>query len=278
VRWSGDVSTLAMSAASGGLRLARYDASGHTWTEETFVLDDNGSAQSVWFALRSNVAPGGDDTSYWFYSGDTMDPPPHGVPADVFPDLYVNFAAGLSGFVSLGTPMISPGGVSLPMGATSVRSSSTFTPGHAVDFAMAEPAALGVGSAGWLGGGFQRSSDFDDSEPWLLWLTRTPGQIQDEAQLDAVGESEMVGASSVGATQEIFGVERYDDHAIYLRADAHVVTLGPWPGGAFTSPLQVRFMNTDNTNQGDIEIAWARVRRCVDPAPSVSVGPVETHP
>jgi hypothetical protein len=127
----------------------------------------------------------------------------------------------------------------------------------------------------WISAGWQRTADFDNSDPWLIWVARDPTPfIRPEVKVSAVG-TEVFG-NAVGdspGTARIYGVERFADHVVFRLDNAigDELTLAD----VFSDPLQIR---VGVVGTGEAKLGFARVRHAADPPPKVELGSVQNYP
>jgi hypothetical protein len=168
---------------------------------------------------------------------------------------------------------VGSGGVTLPAGA-SLRSIPKFQPGAGVDiaFTIDKPVLTG---AGWVLGGFQRTNDWWDAEPWLIWISREAGAIHPEANIDPLVNTGGNDKPSDLGKRHVYTVERFASKTVYrydLATPAHFAAA--W-GSAYNNDLQIRFTALDGAQA---TFRYARIRDVIDPAPTVTLGAKETHP
>ena len=158
-------------------------------------------------------------------------------------------------------------------GDASIRSQvNTFAPGNAVDFGMTVLTPLP--NAGlWFCGGFQRQNDFTNVQPWILWISRAPSNIQTEIDN---GLGVVWTGSNVPVNQgvgHVYGVDRFQKKVVF-RYD-HVEKANHGWGAAYGDALQIRFSAYAGSK---IRVTFARVRQARDPWPEASLGKSEQYP
>jgi hypothetical protein len=108
-------------------------------------------------------------------------------------------------------------------------------------------------------------------------VSRSAPTIAPEATLIPVNVSYVVGpALQKDASQHLYGVERFADHAVYLRDGIEHHQIG-W-NGDFSEDMQVKlFAGTGSALPLQLVFDFVRVRRAIDPPPGVMLGPPETY-
>lgn len=258
-------------APSSAWRVVSWD--GSSWTDLPRVVEVVGTTTWVWFRTVASIPAGSTDDRYWIYSANPVAPEPP-FAADVF-EFHAFFdAIDASKWTTEGDVYLGIGSTVLDGNGAgaSVRSTKTFPPGHAVDFAMTVDEPLASDGV-WFCGGFQRQDDFTNTVPWILWISRSVSHIDTEFYNG--GGISWTG-SNVGVDQGIehaYGIERFERKMRYLR-DQALFEEFTW-GSDFAQPLQIRF---SAYNGSVIRVRYARIRRASDPAPTASLGAVEIHP
>ena len=258
------------------VRIARWTAA-DGWQERPRFVDDNAGAPTnnewLWFGLVDPLAEGASTTDFWVY----YDNPAPGVPPDDGNDVFPVFYDGFS-TTSLSTARwvaedlalveVAGGELVLAPGAT-VRTQDAWGPGHAVDFYLHRDPT--VTESYW--GGFQRTDDFMDVGPFVIWIDRAgAGTLVPE--YDAPAEA-WVGneGAQVEENEHVFTVERFADRVSFryegLPMGEHVLD------SALADPLQVRLANQ---SMNVISSDRVRVRAIVRPEPEVTAGPEEQAP
>ena len=225
----------------------------------------------MWFGIPVDLPAAQSLDRTWIYFSNAAAAAPSGGPSSVmeFYDSFGGTTLNTTRWTALGTVTTAGDELVLDPGE-SVRSNTTWPPGHAVDFSMEVP----VWSARFWGG-FQRSADFNDDEPWLIWISRSGSMIWPEVETSAGGVDPAVlgPMSPVGTAKVIYGIERHAGEVVFRKGQVEVGSI-PIPN-AFDAALQVRLTNQSS---GAIQFGQARVRRVVRPAPEVTVGPVQNYP
>jgi hypothetical protein len=261
----------ASQASLNDLRVVAWD--GAAWTELPRVVDDyTGADPYVWMPTRQDLAAEESRQGVWIYFANAAAPAPTFGQGDVMEwyDGFFGTTVNTTRWTVLGTVAIDASSDLTFAPGSSIRSNVTWGPGYAVDFSLEVP----MWSARFWGG-FQRSADFTDDQPWLIWISRSGTKIWPEVKCTAAGvPNEVLGTTfDVTTVKTLYGVERYADHVGFRRNDVVVSTLAL--GSAWADPQQVRLTN-ESTD--DLQVGHVRVRRVVDPAPVVVFGAVENYP
>jgi hypothetical protein len=193
-------------------------------------------------------------------------------PSSVFL-FFDGFDSTSNAWLTQGSPSFGAGELVLPP-HSSIRSASQYAPGHAVDFALEVDTAVS-GQYDWICGGFQRSVDFDNVEPWLIWVNRTAGSIRPEVEISAVNAQELGTTTPLPLGQRrIYGVERFAARTVFRR-DNQIEQSLSWSTQYATS-MQVRLTTQSADAQATFD--FVRIRRASDPPPSVTLGSTESVP
>ena len=257
------------SAPFEGWRIVRFD--GSAWSESTRLIETVAGQQWIWF--RTETAVAGSDDSYWLYAANPSAPAPASGQS-VF-DFYGALGqANATVWVATGNVSHDGQGAILDGAGNggSIRTNgATFGSNTGVDFAMTVMTPLASSSV-WLCGGFQREADFTNSSPWILWISRSPGQIDVESYITPGNWKGSYVPPAVGI-EHIYSVERFDTKNVFLY-DLAEQDSNTWTS-AYTQPLQIRF---SAYNGSEIGVRWARIRRTADPPPTATLATAETHP
>jgi hypothetical protein len=238
-------------------------------------VDDAYDTQTpwIWFAISAELAPGASDGRYWIYFGHAAPGSPPGSPNDVM-EFYDSFGAAtvnLTRWAVLGAPTQVMDELVLGAGHN-VRSNATWGAGYAVDFSL----TMATWSARWWGG-FQRTGDFMDDGPWLVWISRNPPtqMIWPEVHCDPGGVNpEALGPMTpVVTTKRLYGVERFPREIVFNLDEVEFASLPL--ANDWIDPQQIRLANEATT---PMNFGMVRVRRVVRPRPSVTFGAVENYP
>ena len=258
VGFSYDLDAAPCAGSRDGVRVVWQD------TELARVIDEVGAPQWIWFQLGAPLAANTVAIDYWLYCGN---PSPTTAaladPTQVF-DFYDDFAgSGLgSAWIASGSGSESGGAAHVPNGST-FRSVATYGPGTATDFSMAPQAGE---NTMYFWGGFQNGSG--TAAPWLLWNTRNEAGIHPEV-MDTQDNLQPGDLHPFDTSFQLYGVENYGTSSRYRLADVDVGTITH--DSDITTSISVRF---DDYSSGSnaIEVNMARVRKAVDPPPTVTVG------
>lgn len=234
-------------------------------TEVPRVIDEVGTTQWTWFPLQAQIDAGATSTSYWLYCNN---PAPNAAlkdPATVF-DFWDDFNG-----TSLGTAWTATaGGVSVANGSVTIGSSggihstATYGPGRAIDV-MATPTSASVSNPDWW---FGFESNFTFQAPWIVWFANNANQIHPSVNDTSQHDDPPV---TLDTAPHLWGVETYGTSAAFRLADAVVDSRTT----NITSPLNLRLHVLQSGST--VSFDWVRVRKVVTPAPTVSVGTVETY-
>lgn len=238
----------------------------HGMTEIARVVDETPNGTWIWFALAAPIAAGATSTEYWLYCNNPSATPAPSDPTAVF-DLYDDFSgASLSSrWAVVGAVSVASGVATLPNNTT-FHSTATYPPGTATDFIMAPQ---GTGTSMYFWGGFQNGTG--TSGPWMIWNTRNEAGIHPE--VDDLSQITAGALTPYDTSFRLYGVENYGGSSMYRIANASVAKLGHQQDVA--ASISVRFDNY-NSGSSSVQVTMARVRKAVDPPPTVTLGPVET--
>lgn len=257
-------------SASPSFAIARYEPVSQTWSARPTYYESVAGKTWIWTPLAENLEPDTVDSSSFLYAGNANAGPSD--PNSVFL-FFDGFDSGSGSWLTQGSPAFGAGELVLPS-YSSIRSDTQYGPGHAVDFALEVDTAVS-GQFDWISGGFQRSVDFDNVEPWIIWVNRTAGSVRPEVDISAVSAQEIGNNLSIPVGQRrIYGVERFASHAIFRR-DHQIEQTLTW-STQHTTGMQVRFTTQSASAQATFD--FVRFRRASDPAPTASLGSVETLP
>ncbi|MBI3203805.1 MAG: hypothetical protein HYZ29_19855 [Myxococcales bacterium] len=259
------------AAPWAGWRVVRW--SGGTWADLPRVIDDVGGKPWIWFRAEAPIAASATDTSYWLYAQNPAAAAP-AFASSVF-EYHTFFTAWdpasweLEGGVTLdGTYVVVDGAGS---GGSIRHKAKQSAPGFATDFEMTVASPL-AGASQWFCGGFQRQTDFVNTTPWALWISRAPSVIDVENYTG--GLSWKGGNVPVAQGQpHVYGVERFAKKVAF-RYD-HGPKDASTFGSDYLTPLQMRF---SAYNGSKIKVRWARIRQASDPPPASALTTAEQHP
>jgi hypothetical protein len=245
----------------------------HT-TELDRTVDDVPGGPFYWFKLVAPIAPGAASTGdYFIYCGNPTPSSPPAVQKNVF-DFFDGFTAALdtnvwtvnggatvtSGKLVVGNAMGTNHGI--------VTTTPSFTANHAVDFIA--QAASASNNVWWAG--FENSTV--NQPPWLIWYTNSPTIIAPAYRATTTSVDWEGTSKNLDTSGHLYSIENFGDHAIFKFEDAvyetHTYDV------AAPAAFSVRLWNYNSTPT--VSFDMIRVRQAIDPAPTVSVGAVETKP
>jgi hypothetical protein len=255
--------------AGSTFAVVRWDQSDLTWTPRPTHYELLGSTFWIWTPLVDTLAPNDVASSLYLYVG--KPDAPQDDPASVF-TFWDGFDTTSGEWVLQGAPSLGGGQMLLPHDS-SIRSSQQWDPGFAVDYALQVDADVSV-DTDWISAGFQRTSDFDNTEPWLIWVSREPDLVRPEVQISAVNASGTgVAESFTTGSKHFYGVERFPTKTVF-RLENVITEELTWTT-PYVTPTQVRFTTQSTTAQ--ITLDFVRVRRASDPPPLVTLGPSQSR-
>ena len=118
----------------------------------------------------------------------------------------------------------------------------------------------------WLG----YETNFNLTAPWIVWYASSANAIH--PSVNEAGAQHNDPTVPLDASAHLYGVETYGSTGAFRLADAivqsHTYTD---PIGALNLRLHVL------QGSGTVSFDWVRVRKAVAPAPTVTVGSVETY-
>jgi hypothetical protein len=229
------------------------------------------------FALVLPITAGATSTDYALYYGA---PSVGAAPSDgtrVF-SVYDDFTSGISGvWLKNDAPTTSGGKLVLRGGhldalTTAVGLVPTVS---AVELVATVPnpndnptAQLGGTFYYWFG--YQRAGDFDQTDPWILWIARGKGQVHPEQKSPIGCEAECDGTyTDQMTTPRYYAIER-DPTTTRFVIDGTVSATTAVTNQAPYSVMVRNFMATS-----DVQIDWIRARTRVAPDPTVTFGAEE---
>jgi hypothetical protein len=270
-----DVSALPMRPARSKLSIARWDSGARTWTDIDYMADRTAAAVTdvpVWFALVDPIGAGASDTTYWLH-WDTASPDDFRTPNGVFPVWHSFFSLPGSGWVREDPMRLEGDELVLEQGG-SIRSAARYGPGYAVDYVLRVPTF-----SGYFWGGYQRESDFVDSDPWMIWINRTwdTGRFWPEVKVGALGHTSAIEGShlTIGTGEHHYSVERFTNEVVFVRDYAEIDVLAI--GADYANPLQVRLRSSPESGP-EMFIDWVRIRPVMRPMPTVTLGSPVARP
>lgn len=238
-------------------------------TELPRVIDELEGDEWIWFRLAAPLAASAGPSEYWLYCGNPGAAAAPKSPTDVF-DAYDDFVStSLStAWVKQGTVSVGNGTLAIGGGDDGVHSTMAYGAGTAVDFIL--EASSGALASPWFWGGFEIA--FTVTAPWVIWHCHEPSTIKQEIR---IGSSTVAMRSrALDTAPHLLGVEHYGTSAGFRYHDAFAGSI-PY-GGTITQAMNVRLHNYQSG--GPIQFHMARVRKAVDPIPTVTLGDVELRP
>lgn len=273
------LSSLDPGATSDDPRIVYKDPGSGVWSERPHYLEGN---SRWWFDVAAPLAAGAANTTdYWVYFGNPAPPATTASGSAVFTfyDGFSSTSVNTAKWAVSGAPTEAADSLNLNAG-DSVRSLAQYGPGYAVTASFTVPT---TNYRWWTG--FQRQTDFNDSDPWMIWIDRastdsnfpsgyTQGTIWPETNIVGVTPGIVYGApaQTVDTAKHFYTVQRQSDRIIY-KYDEQKVYEYMLPQ-AYTTTNQVRLAN-EGTQQ--IQIGAVHVRRSVWPDPTVAIGATENY-
>jgi hypothetical protein len=259
-----DLDTEPCSGPRNAVRVVRN----HT-TELTRVIDELGADEWIWFRLVEPLPASTGPSEYWLYCGNPSAGPAMANPVTVF-DLYDDFdGASLSSTWNMqGAVTVGGGAVTVGGNNAGIHSVTSFGAGTATDFIL-QPSS-GALSDPFYWGGFEVG--FMTSPPWVIWHGRTANMMRQEINRGPGPITQ--GSRAIDASPHLYGVEHYGSSAGFRYHNDPVGTV-PY-GATIGQAMNVRLHNY--MSGGTVQFHMARVRKAVDPPPTVSLGAVEPRP
>jgi len=236
-------------------------------TEVPRVIDEVGTTEWTWFPLQAQIAGGTTNTSYWVYCNN---PNPNAAPKDpatVF-DVWDDFpgAALASTWASQGNVSVANSKVTISANNGGIHSTATYGAQTAVDVMATATGAQVSGPSWWLG----YESNFTSAAPWIVWYASSANAIH--PSVNEAGFEHDDATVPLDGNPHLYGVETYGSSGAFRLADTivqnHTYT-GP------IGPLNLRLHVYQGG--GNVSFDWVRVRKAVSPAPTVTVGTVESY-
>ncbi|MCU0693027.1 MAG: hypothetical protein MUF54_16650 [Polyangiaceae bacterium] len=254
-------------------RVAWWD--GSSWTDVPRVVERVGEKWWVWFAAQDPITNSLMQDGYYLY----CDNPNADEPAfasSVFTFHAFFGAEDSTNWSATGTVTHAEGQVELSGadGGSSIRSLVLFRSGYGVDIAMTVVMPA-VGRDPLLGCGFHRANDFDKKKPFAMWASRNELRINTEYANDNVFADWVgVGLPLELNVEHIYSIARHPTSVDYAY-DLEAYQTYAWESALVdTNSLQVRINAYKNSF---VKARFARVRRVSNPAPSSTLGPMESH-
>jgi hypothetical protein len=269
------VDTQALDKATtpyAGWRIVSWD--GSKWTEQTRVIDDAAGRQWIWFRLSAPLNTGQTDTSHWLYTDDpSAQAPPYASDVWEYVKIFDTqdpanwFAQNATNQTWDGSSVLLDGNGA----GSSLRSKNTYGPNVGLDFAMTVVSPL-ASAAQWFCGGFQRTNDFIDQSPWILWISRSPAAIVPEFYDGGGGNHVGTGLPIDFTAEHIYGIDRFARLDVF-RYDNSASEQISWSTD-YNTQHQIRFTAY---NGSKIKLRWVRVRKALNPPPTLTLGPAEAY-
>jgi hypothetical protein len=239
-------------------------------TEVARVIDEVGTNEWTWFPLQAPITSGSMSTEYWLYCGNAAAPAAPKDPATVF-DFWEDFTGVALGgaWTAQGTVTVGSGSVTIGASNAGIHSNATYGAGFAIDCLATASSAAATNPYWWCG--FQQN--FSLSAPWVIWHA-VGGASQIHPSAYDTSSSWNGTSVTLDTSPHLYGVENYGDSGAWRVADA-VVQQHTYATSLAATAFNIRL---HNYNSGDtVSFDWARVRKAVNPAPSVTVGTFETY-
>ena len=249
--------------------------------ERNRIVDGAPAQTAINFSLAQPIALNSTSTSYYVYYGrpNASAAPANG--AMVFP-LYDDFNAGIAAFwMQNDAPATSAGKLVLRAGRTDALTTNAATDNVPTTSAIELVATVidpqsdpTVQMAGtfyyWFG--YQRTGDFNATDPWIVWIARGKGAIKGE-QKSPTGcdPTSCVGTDVAQNTAAHFYQIERDFAATRFYVDGTLSFTATVQNGTDYSPMLRNFMATS-----DLQIDWVRARVRVTTEPTITLGNEET--
>jgi hypothetical protein len=227
------------------------------------------------FSLASSIAAGATNTEYSLYYGRPTAPAAPATGTNVFP-LYDDFTTLSSVWLTNDGPTVASGRLTLRPNSTAAIATTAATDNVplvsslelivAISDPNSEPVAHTNGTFYyWFG--FQHTGDFNESDPWAVWIARGKGQLHGEQK--SPNGCDPTTCDGPYATQDTanhyYAIERDVASTRYYRDG----TLSYQPTVTNTD-LSVMVRNFALTSTMTVDYVRARAR--VSPDPTISVG------
>jgi hypothetical protein len=238
------------------------------------VVDDVGTAAEwTWFPIQAALAPSASTTAYTLYCANPAPPPPLGDPTAVF-DFFDDFngTSLSSAWTTKNTVTVAGGVVTVGGGGVTdsgLLTTATFGPNTGVDYLVQvqDPATADF----WAG--FQVG--FPDMPPWIQWWSETASNIRPDYASTSADQNEFLGTNvALDTAMHLYGVEYYGMHSMYRYLDAPVEH---HDHATAANPAMLNFRLHNHSSSNPVKYGMARVRKAVDPPPTVVVGTPETY-
>jgi hypothetical protein len=257
------------TASKPAWRIVRWNDS--HWSELPRVIERVGDTTRVWFATEAPISSSATDDSYWLYAGkDGAVEPPFAASIFDFHDFFGTVQT--ANWATIGNVTYVGGEVRLDgsNSGASIRSTKTFSPGQALDFAMTVEQPL-ASNQNYFSGGFQGQDNFATEKPWLHWISRKTFNMTTEFHDDANYSWKGSTLALEQGVRHVYGIERFLSKQVF-RHDHEVFDAATF-GFDYTTALRIRF---SAYNGSVLRIHYVRVRKASDPPPIASLGEEET--
>jgi hypothetical protein len=231
------------------------------------VIDEVGTTNEwTWFPLQAQIGSGATSTSYWLYCNNSNAPAASKDPAMVF-DVWDDFAGNslANTWASAGTVSVANGVVTLGSNG-SIHSNATYGANTAID-GLATPTSASVSNPDWWIG---YETNFNITAPWIVWLADSANAIH--PSVNETGTRHDDPGTPIDTSPHLYGVETYGTSGAFRLADA-IVDSHTYTQAINALNLRLAVLQ----GSGTVAFDWVRVRKAVSPAPTVSVGSVETY-
>jgi len=235
-------------------------------TDLSRVIDEVGATEWTWFPLQTAIPAGTTSTDYWLYCTNPSATAAQSDPATVF-DVWDDFAGNAlaATWTAQGTVTVANGSVTL--GASGgIHSNATYGANTAFDV-MATATGVSVSNPEWWLG-YEQTFSF--VAPWVVWYAHDANTI-----MPSVNEANTQHNDTpvpLDASPHLYGVEMFGATSAFRLAD---VIVDNHTNASTFGPLNLRLHVLQNS--GTVSFDWVRVRKAVSPAPTVTVGSVETY-
>ncbi len=237
-------------------------------TELPRVIDELGGDEWIWFRITAARPARAGPSEYWLYCGNGSAGSAPSDPTAVF-DLYDSFDGTTlsSAWRSQGGVSVGGGAVTLPGNNAGIHSETAFGAGTATDFVL--QASTNALANPFFWGGFEVG--FTVTPPWAHWYSDDSNRIK---QWIRSGSEVPMNERTLEVGAYLYGVEHYGPAVGFRHGNVGVATLTY--NSPVATPMNVRLHNYQSG--GAIQLLMARVRKAVNPIPTVTLGPVENRP
>lgn len=238
--------------------------------ERDRLVDAPPLARVVWFSLASPISANVTDTTYEITYGvpNAGAPPADGT--NVF-----NFYDDFSGtsvnpqWMTQGTVSVGGGMLTLPKGGSGALTALSQSPTSTAEWRaeVTDPTSNPDSNGFYYWIGYQHTGDFVASDPWVVWISRSPNFVGAEDKAD--GCLNTCGNTPLAQNKSFryFAIERQAAQTIFSIDLAQSYTTAATNDQAL-SPMIRNFLLT-----GDLVVDWYRSRARIYPEPTVTLGP-----